>query len=91
MGEGVIGFGGGGENRNVHIIIITYLTVMQPQKNDYCKIYMYMKSFWEYHPLLIAVIVSIKTKSLYFICRPTLSLVRARARGRADTHNMLFV
>lgn len=32
MGEGVIGFGGGGETRNVHIIIITYLTVMQPQE-----------------------------------------------------------
>lgn len=33
MGEGVIGFGGGGETRNVHIIIITYLIVMQPPKN----------------------------------------------------------
>lgn len=32
MGEGVIGFDGGGENRNVRLII-TYLTVTQPQES----------------------------------------------------------
>ncbi len=85
MGEGVIGFGGGGENRNVHIIIITYLTVTQPQKKKKGLLQDPNVDAAITLGVLFVVIVSIKAQRIASHVGLHIHTC-VRARGRAGTH-----